>query len=443
VPSPDQITEAWVIAHDWIINRALLDDSFRHSLQYLAQKNVGDDFAIRELRKNLRQQRTLLNQLQLEFSKLKQDVNNKYAAMERAVDNRINEEHNKRFYRWHWWFFEDKPDNPPDPEMAKALEQAATDEHKYAVEKAEKLSLAVQREVNALHQMTTDYNNVMRNHLDTMTQTRRLITHIKENILYYMQAIWSMEPPDQRFMRLFKVKVPSFEATRTLIIEDKNLDPGELDEDDLFSAFREPGHVMHHAWLHGKINRDENNQLIIEYKDLVEVADLDTMLGFKGNYMIFPLKQHNALTEMMAAPFIDQSFGAMDPDQLSNVNLTEFSQYICCLHKEDPEKFEKLKPVLHKWLSQLLSDPLRNGDEIIVPTDSLFIEMLPSDKSLLEDFKLKHREWDVYKVQAEVRRIELENIRYAARLLKEKMGDPDIDKKIIVEGNGTHIDVDE
>lgn len=444
VPSPHEITEAWVIAHDWIINRALLDDSFRPALQYLAQKNVGDDFAIRELRKNLRQQRTLVNQLQLEFSKLKQDVENKYMALERSVDNRITEEHNKRFFRWHWWFYQGtRPDTPPDPEMAKALEQAATDEHKHAVEKAEKMALSVQREVNALHQMTTDYNNVMRDHLDTITQTRRLITHIKENILYYMQAIWSMEPPDQRFMRLFKVKVPSFDATRTLIIEDKTVPVGQFDEDDIFSSFREPGQVLHHAWLHGKINRDATtNELIIDYKDLVEVADLDSLLGFKGNYMIFPLKQHNALTEMMAAPFIDQSFGAMDPDQLSNINLAEFSRYICCLHKEDRAEFERLKPVLHKWLSQLLSDPLRNGDEIIVPTGSLFIEMLPSDKSLLEDFKLKHREWDVYKVQAEVRRIELENIRYAARLLKDEREDPDVEKKVVVEGNGTHIDVD-
>jgi hypothetical protein len=446
VPSPDQITEAWIVAHDWILNRSLLDDSFRPALQYLAQKNVGDDFAIRELRKNLRQQRTLVSQLQLEFSKLKQNAENKYAAMEKAVDDRISEEHEKRFYRWRWWFYrEQKPDTPPDPEMAKALEQAATDEHKYAVEKAEKMALGLQREVNALHQLTQDYNNVMRNHLDRITQCKRLITHIKENILYYMQAIWSMEPPDQRFMRLFKVKVPSFEASRTLVIEDKQIPSGEFDEEDIFSPFRAQGEIRHNAWLHGKINRDANGNLLVTEKDLVEVADLDTVLGFKGNYMIFPMKEHNALTEMMAAPFIDQAFGAMDPDQLSNINLAEYSRYICCLHNEDPEEYERLKPVLRKYLENLLSDPLRNGDEVIVPTGSLFIEMLPSDKTLLEDFKLKHREWDVYKVQADVRKTELENIRYAARILNEERGDPDVEKKILVEGlnAGPHIDVDD
>lgn len=438
VPTPDQITEAWIITHDWILNRALLDDSFRGTLQYIAQKNVGDDFAIRELRKNLRQQRTLVNNLQVEFSKLKQQVENKYAYLQSKVGSRIDEEHDKRFYKWWWWWGRDhKPDEPPDPEMAKAMEQAAADDHKYAVEQAERMALSVQREVNTLHQITSEYNAVMRDHLDRITQTRRLITHIKENILYYMQAIWSMEPPDQRFMRLYKVQVPYFDAERSCVIQG---DPVS----DVFAHFREDGKRKHVAWLNGKIKRKPDDSLDITYKQLVEVADLDTMLGFKGNYMIFPLKEHNVLTELMAAPYIDEAFGAMDPDEMSNINLEEFSKYICCLHHEDPDEYARLKDVLKEWLSKLLADPLRNGDEIIVPTGSLFIEMLPSDKSLMEDFKLKHREWDVYKVQAEVRKMELENVRYAARLLKDEIGDPDVDKKIVVLGDGVdpNIDVD-
>ncbi|MCD6679159.1 MAG: hypothetical protein LT102_00660 [Burkholderiaceae bacterium] len=438
VPAPNQITEAWIVAHDWILNRVLLDDSFRATLLYLAQNNVGDDFALRELRKNLRQQRTLVANLQIEFSKLRQDVENKYAAMERAVQERINEEHEKRTYRWWWWWNDaDRPDTPPDPEMAKALEQAATDEHKYAVEKAEKLALSVQRETNALQQMTQRYNETMREHLDRITQIRRLVAHVKNNILYYMQAIWSMEPPDQRYMRLYKVLVPQFEATRSCVVED-------TPSADLFEAFREPGRKRHNAWLHGKIARKADGAPDVTYRQLVEVADLDTVLGFKGNYMIFPLKQHNALTSFMAAPYVDEAFGAMDPDQLGNVNLEEFSKYVCCLHDESPDEYERLKPVLKAWLEALLADPLRNGDEIVVPTGSLFIELLPSDRSLLEDFKLQHREWDVYKVQAEVRRMELENIRYAARLLDARMEDPDVEKKIVV-ANGVEpvIDVDD
>lgn len=436
VPSPDQITEGWIVAHDWILNRALLDDSFRPTLQYLAKKNVGDDFAIRELRKNLRQQRTLVNNLQVEFSKMKTLVDNKYQYLQENVRNRIDEEHDKRFYKWWWWWGrEDGRNEPPDPEMAKAMEQAAADDHKHAVEQAERLSLSVQREVHALHQLTAEYNAAMRDHLDQITQTRRLITHIKENILFYMQAIWSMEPPDQRFMRLYKVKIPHFEADRTCVIQDTPVE-------DFFAQFRKDNKQKHVAWISGKLKRTPDGSPDVSYKQLIEVADLDTLLGFKGNYMIFPLKEHNALTEFMAAPYIDQAFGAMDPDELSNISLDEFAKYICCLHDEDPDEYNRLKGVLIPWLEKLLADPLRNGDEVIVPTGSLFIEMLPSDKSLLEDFKLKHREWDVYKVQAEVRKLELENIRYAARLLHEEREDPEIEKKIIFDGSTLHTDVD-
>jgi hypothetical protein len=435
VPAPNEITEAWIVAHDWILNRVLLDDSFRSTLQYIAQKNVGDDFSIRELRKNLRHQRVLVNNLQIEFSKLKHDVENKYAAMERAIRERINEEHIKRTTTWwdHLWDEKERP----DPEMAKALEQAATDEHKYAIEKAEKLALSVQREVNALQQMTADYNRTMQEHLDRIAQVRRLLAHFKNNILYYMQAIWSMEPPDQRYMRLYKVLVPQFEATRTCVVEG-------TPADDIFASFRAPGKQKYTAWLYGAIKRTPTGEPDVTYKQLVEVADINTVLGFKANCIIFPLKQHNALTQFMAAPYVDEAFGAMDPDELSNVSLEEFSKYICCLHDEHPEEFDRLKPVLKAWLERLLSDPLRNGDEVVIPSGSLFIELLPSDKSLLEDFKLKHREWDVYKVQAEVRKLELENIRYAARLLDERMGDPDIDKKIVLAaGAQPVIDVDD
>jgi hypothetical protein len=38
--------------------------------------------------------------------------------------------------------------------------------------------------------------------------------------------------------------------------------------------------------------------------------------------------------------------------------------------------------------------------------------------------------------------MELENIRYAARLLNEDMEDPDIERKIIVQGSDGKINVD-
>ena len=424
VPAPHEITEAWVIANDWILNRVILDDSFRPALQYIAQKNVGDDYAIRELRKNLRTQRQLVETLKRELATLNKKADNRYQALENAIDNRINreeDENNDGFFTNVLNVFGLDSSNP---EAAKAREMAARDAQSYAADKAQSTGLNLQREVNALQSITADYTKAMREHLDKKTMVERLLLHIKNNIIYYMQSIWSMESSDQRYMRLLNVKVPQFE------IDTMDCEIKQMPENDLFKLFRADGETLHKAWLKPKIKEGVS-------KTMVEVADLDTILGFKGNYIAFPMKKHNALTEIMAMPYIDASFGAMDPDQLSNVSLEDYARYVCCLREElTEEEFDEISETLKGWLKLLLADPLRNGDEIVVPTNSLYIEMLLSNNSLLEDFKLKHREWDVYKVQEEVQMAALENLRLAQRILDKKLEDPKIDKKIVVEGNG-------
>ncbi len=432
VPSPDEITEAWVIAQDWILNRFLLDDSFKPCLVYLANKSVGDDFALRELRRNLRHQRNLVGQLENEFAAASSDAENKYKALLQKIQERINEEEeadDEGFFTNVAAFF---GSNDANPDIAKARELAASDEHKYAVEKAEKIGVALRGEMDTLHKLTAEYNNTLREHLDNETRVKRLLVHIRNNIIYYMQAIWSMEPPDQRFLRLQKVQVPDLKLDNNGRIYKVQVEPSE----DLFAMFRPEGTEKHKATMSG------NLAYPFKYKPLIELADLDKPLGFKGNYIIFPMKEHNALTEFMAAPYIDAAFGAMDPNEFDNLNLNDFSKYICCLHDRDPDMFEQLKPMLNKWFGQLLADPLRNGDELIIPSGSLYIEALPAAHPLLEDFKLKHRELDVFKVQAEVRKMELENVRYAARLLDQEHEDPDIEKKIVVNGNGISSNID-
>jgi hypothetical protein len=438
VPSPDQITEAWIISNDWILNRSLLDDSFRPTLAYLANNSVGDDFALRELRKNLRQQRNLVDTLRIEFSAASMEADNRYKALESAISNRIDEEHKEATDGFGSDLLQFFGGGGQDPEAAKARELAAKDAQQYAQQKAEKAAASLREEVNNLHTLTDQYNKTLQNRLDNETKVKRLQVHIAKNIFYYMQSIWTMEPPDQRYLRLYKVQVPVLE------LESRSYRVNIQKEEDIFEKFREPGTEKHKALLHGKLKHNQNGNPF-NFKPLVEVADVDTLLGFKGNYMIFPMKEHNALTEFLAAPYIDSAFGAMDPDELSNVNLDEYSKYVCCLHDSLTEdEFNALKPQLKAWLEKLLATPLRNGDEIVVPTNSLFIEALVDENPILEDFKLMHRELDVFKVQEEVRKAGLENIRLAARLLNAEREDPDIERKIVVEGsNGmVHVDVD-
>ena len=441
VPAPHEITESWVISNDWIVNRYLLDDSFRPALRYLAEKSVGDDFALRELRKNLRQQRNLVETLRIELSVASGEAENRYRSLENAIEKRIGEESAENTDGW----FSDVGDffggGGQDPEAAKARELAAKDAHQYAVEKTEKAAVALRQEVGNLHTLTQEYNTTLHDHLDNETRVKRLLVHIRNNIFYYLQAIWSMEPPDQRFLRLHTVQVPQLDLAQVpdpndsaALVPDRTYRVELAPRDDIFEDFRTPGTTKHRAFLTGHLDP------VTKFRPLVEVADLDSLLGFKGNYMIFPLKEHNALTQFMAAPYIDSAFGAMDPDELSNVSLSEYAKYVCCLHDNlSTDEFQALEPKLRAWLELLLADPLRNGDEIVVPTNSLFIEILPGTHPLLEDFKLRHRELDVFKVASEVRKAELENLRLAARLLHAEREDPDIDKVIRVEGGAAVI----
>ncbi|MCI0714507.1 MAG: hypothetical protein L0154_30415 [Chloroflexi bacterium] len=239
-----------------------------------------------------------------------------------------------------------------------------------------------------------------------------------------MQAIWDHEPPDQRFFRLYQVQVPDITYTPSLQV---TLYP-------IYMAGTNP--PADATTSVGVVTIPD--QVQVTDKSLVEVADLDNLLGYKGNYMIFPLKKNNGITLYMMQDYIeiDEVAHLHDPDEFGQYTTEELVQIMKCYHKETPgglseDDQQKFKDVLIKRLT----NPRREKDEIVVPTDSLYIEALPGKHPILEDFKLIHRAVDVKNVQAEVRHSELENIRLAARVLKGEYEDPDIDKKIVVQGD--------
>ena len=422
VPEPHEIDEDWIIANDWVINRVILDDSFIPALRYLSTSLVGDEHTLYELKRNLEQQRMVVDELKLQTLGLKEQAENRYRALQNAINQRIgSEEQNQgeNIIERTWEFFGGDDEGA---EAAKAREEAAKDAHDYAVSQAREQESKLYREIATLNALTEAYTKKLSNHLNQKNQVERLKVHIKDNIIYYMQAIWQHEPPDQRFMRLYNLKVPHFASTG----QTYNLDVSELN-----GIWTDPtDETTAHNFSSNAIIASE-----LTYKRLVEIADVSDPIGYMGNYIIFPLTEQNALTEYMMTPYVDSAFGLHDPDELGNMNLRDFSKYICCLHDEMTEgQFEAVKPVLKQYYQTLLASPLRNGEDIIVPTDSLFIEALPGKHALLEDFKLMHRAIDVKKVQAEVREMEIDNIRQAARILNDEL-DSGIDKKVIIEGN--------
>jgi hypothetical protein len=151
------------------------------------------------------------------------------------------------------------------------------------------------------------------------------------------------------------------------------------------------------------------------------------------------MREGNDLTDFMMTEYYDPIGQLIDPDPLGNWTLHAFEEYVCCLYEQlSKESFERQLPALIKIYTKLKQLGARD-EEVIVPSDSLYIEALPGVRPVLEDFKLLHRALDVKKVQAEVRAAELENVRMAARLFAGEREDPTIEKKVVVENAGTTI----
>jgi hypothetical protein len=180
----------------------------------------------------------------------------------------------------------------------------------------------------------------------------------------------------------------------------------------------------------------------IEWKPLVEVADIDEVLGYKGNYAIYRLKQNNYLTLHMMQNYLEISdlIQIRDPDEFAEYTVDELQALAECLYRQDKTSFENHREEIKKLIVDRLISGRAEDDRVIVPTNSLYIECLVGTHPLLEDFKLAHRVLDVKKVQAEVRHAELENVRLAARALEGERDDPDIEKKIVIESkNATSV----
>ena len=63
VPAPHEIDDAWLIEHDWILRRTILDDSFRPALDYLTKSFVGAEVNIRILEANAAAQKQIVDRI--------------------------------------------------------------------------------------------------------------------------------------------------------------------------------------------------------------------------------------------------------------------------------------------------------------------------------------------------------------------------------------------
>ncbi len=431
VPNPGRkAIDRVLLAHSWIINRVLLDDRYRKPLEYLCERIVGDDLGLRQQASNVAEIRAAVAQLK----EMRRAILDERARADRelslAIDRRaraIDNENSEGFAESAWEWATGAGDDE-DVQALRMIEDRRRETYDRWVREEKDIRMRLDAETAALSEASQAYAKAYGEHMNRMMEVNGLRAHFKENVLYYMQAIWSFTFQDQIFFSLSKVKAPLLTDASTSYAVTPLADPP-------LTIPRLPGQIVL------EVTANLTLDPITEGVTLAEIADLDSPLGFKGNYMIFPLKKSNPLTDYMMIPYLDAELGLHDPDELGAWSPEDFAAYargLLAAHEKagdlTPAETEALEDRLRDAYRQIVSSPRRISDEVVVPSNSLFIEALPGSHALLEDFKLAHRQMDVEKVREETRKLKLESLRYAARILDEQLSDPEIERQTVITG---------
>ena len=430
VPSPDEVDQAWILRYDWIIKRVILDDSFLPALDYLAANYTGEEVTLLTLEMEVQHERDVVDKISQQVQVADIAVNAAALGLQNAQLQQVNDMQAAESVSFVKSFFDPlnltQTGKIDDGNSDRARIDMAKDALQRAQTKSDDFKSQLRTELTALQVAIDKYTAAATKHFSMLADIDRLRLHIKDNIIYYMQGIWTYEPPDQRYFRLYNLDVPVFTQEGNVQLTPKQ-GIGAIDPLRNAYTISMPPPIV------------STNTM-----KLHQVAEIETLLGFKGNYMIFPLVNFdNYMAWYLMQDYIhfDDSAGviAADPDPTAGMTLDQLKAAMAAVYAQNPASFAANEPAFQQIMLQLLSDATQKM--VIVPSKSLYIEALPGTRPLLEDFKLIHRAIDIKKAQAEVRRAELENLRLAARLENVELGDPDIDKVVVV-GHGENVTID-
>lgn len=457
VPNPSDIDEDWLLAHEWILRRSLLDDSFSNALDYISEGLVADEVNLETRRDAFEMQKTLVEDLSDNVEALSTMQNtlrdtlvqtSEREKMAHVSRNRAKKRRRRSIFKK---IFMPIPGiagklasgssslglgrRGDDPEALEARREALETRLKFLEGNLEDSRAQLTRANSALENTTEQLTEAVEESFTKRNLVSQLRIHVKDNILHYMQMIWSYEQPDKRFLRLYgnKVRIPvSTHTAKWSFFSYENADQEAIRR--LVRARDAETEASGDSLFDVSVRMPPPEQWT-ENRRLHEIADLDKPLGFKGNYMLFPLKECVYLTDYMMQDYVDDYLGVSDPDPESGIPTDKLlSQAEKIWHNESTTETDKI--AIREVIKSRLTSPRLEDELIVVPTGQLFIEALKGEHVLLEDFKHKHRGMDLRKVNEEVRAAQLENLRKVARLVADEpiYDDPDIEKKVVVEG---------
>jgi hypothetical protein len=433
VPAPEEVDSAWILRHDWIIKRAILDDSFLPALEYLSANYTGENVTLLTLEMAVDHQKSVVDKISQQVQLANQALDNATMGLLAAEKQSVQDLQIGDAQKMVKSFFDPlgigQVGVGSDGNTDRARVDFAKDTLNRAQTKVNDLVSDLKTETTAFQVAIDKYTAAATKHYGMLADIDRLRLHVKDNIIHYMQAIWSYEPPDQRYFRLYNLDIPVFSHHSKGTVLEK-------------TGWTSATSKMRGAGPSHSVVLDPPT-LDPTPKKLHQVADIDNLLGFKGNYMIFPIVDFdNYMAWYLIQPYLNYDatgLTAADPDPLAGLTVPDLQAAMAQIHANDERSFEDHVSDFEEVMFRLLSK--QTPEMMIVPSNSLYIEALPGTHPLLEDFKLIHRAEDVKKVQAEVRHAELENLRLAARLANAEYGDPDIDKVVVV-GDNKNVTVD-
>jgi hypothetical protein len=380
-------------------------------------------------------QKNVVDQLSRQVQVANQTLDAATAGVTDAEGWSLNDQRNEEYAKFVTGFFDPlglgRAGKIDDGNSDRARIDFANEALQRAQTKLNDLNSQMRTELTALQTAVDKFTAATTRHHAMEAQIDRLRVHVKDNIIYYMQAIWSHEPADQRYFRLYNLDVPVFESSAArATAQAPAMQPGVPTDIKTMMAMSDKNHYSVTVPLGPP-------KLVDDTKKLHQVADIDSLIGFKGNYMIFPLTDFdNYMAWYLIHNYVelDPTAGLVvsDPDADSEATPEALETAMQAINTQHPNTFAEYESEFEEVMLRILSD--QTEQMVIVPSDQLYIEALPGTHPILEDFKLIHRALDVKKVQAEVRHAELENLRLAARLAKGVYGDPDVEKQILIEG---------
>jgi hypothetical protein len=401
LPTPAEIGFDWVKRHDWIIAKALLDDSFRDALASISQEVPHPDGG------------ALL------------------ADLKKARDDSIG----------HLGSFAG---------AAAALSATSID----FTRESQRAYRTTARE--RLERLRHDYALDAKRH--------RLYEHIRQNLLHYCRAVWQQEDPQQRILRYRKrdLQVPVDWMFLPRLAPQMTIDEfaecfGQDSESGLTGEFRaDPeGRTVPLVDLvnpAGPIGFYGNYALFYLRPEFTGEGGFQQLLDiFKAPYTAFdPELQQTVVVDPVLAQIAarvaeneiaDEAIKACQDEMIDYVPELRLA-YLKARRSDDPAKLQEflddLGPFRRCFAEYLFRK--QQARRFLVDSNNLMIDILPGRGSALEPFKQAHRAIDALKAEEDRVRASLENQRRRALMANAAFGDPDVDRLVVV-ADGEKIDL--